>query len=137
MTDRLRKRLAEIRVRADAATPGPWEVGEDGAGTRCIFWKSPWHGKEDFIKFFWPGHPPEATKQIEDWWEGAEKLVAHSRTDIPLLLDVVEKLVGALERIAEPYDESWPQATCVVALRHDEHEALSAIAEAEKILEGK
>lgn len=45
-----------------------WEyVGEELA----IFWESPFgHGKEKIASFWWPAHPPENTKEIEEAFEG-------------------------------------------------------------------
>jgi hypothetical protein len=51
-----------------------WEyVGEELA----IFWESPYgRGKEKIANFWWPGHPPEATSEIERMFEEfAERLV--------------------------------------------------------------
>lgn len=42
--------------------------------------------------------------------------------------DVLGRVRTCLNAIAEPYKENWSQGELITALRHDEHEALSAIA---------
>lgn len=52
------------------------------------------------MKIFWPGHPPEATKQIEDWWEGSEEFIAASRAIVPMLVEICERQQNCIEWIA-------------------------------------
>lgn len=36
----------------------------------ALLWTNPWSGKEEKIAtFWWPTHPPEATAQVEKWFE--------------------------------------------------------------------
>ena len=83
------EQLAEIRARAEAATPGPWE---------CI---------ESFPpgEFALAARPPDEVGPLtiaivgnDDAWEDAEantQFAAHARTDIPALLDYIEELQKA------------------------------------------
>jgi hypothetical protein len=35
-----------------------------------VFWKNPWDGKEEkLFMMMWPGHPPEATAKVEEWYQ--------------------------------------------------------------------
>ena len=73
-------RLAEIKSRAEAATPGPWRRiavygGWDGVG--C-------------------DQGPEVARLILNHPENAS-FIAASRSDVPWLLEVVEKLVTYIQ----------------------------------------
>lgn len=46
------------------------------------------------------------------------------------LLDVAAE---ALENISDPYEEKWTHEQCITALRHDEHEALEALAKIKEV----
>lgn len=46
-----------------------WRYVDDG-GELALFWTSPWGGAEEKIAtFWWPGHPPEATEEVEKMFE--------------------------------------------------------------------
>ncbi len=72
--------LAEIRARAKAATSGPWVIGEGG----------------DWIAF--PGSGRDLVEMCSNRLDDYEidpknaTFIAHSRKDIPALLDYIEEL---------------------------------------------
>lgn len=44
-----------------------WEYNGEGIE---IFWENPWQKKKEVIAtLMWPGHPPEHTDMVEDWYE--------------------------------------------------------------------
>ena len=74
------ERLAEIRARVDAATPGPWHLDDDGAEI-----KTPDHGT------------------IADIWEPTQEsrngeFIAGARTDVPDLLAENDRLTTELAK---------------------------------------
>jgi len=80
------EQLAEIRARAEAATPGPWSWV--GAAT-----STGWEDAEELA------HPEGiiATADGGYWFEPPNSdFVAHARTDIPALLDYIEELEARL-----------------------------------------
>jgi hypothetical protein len=81
-----------------------------------LVWKNPYDGSEERIaSFWWPGHPAEATAQVEQYFENSAKLAAASRDLIPLLLDEITKLRDALQLIdylKEGFEEDYiPRAS--------------------------
>lgn len=70
--------LREIRERAEKATPGPWD---NHIGPRFV------HSRATGLKSSWICQPQN---------EGDVPFIAHARTDVPALLDEVERLRGAL-----------------------------------------
>ena len=84
--------LAEIRARAEAATPGPWTVDEGPALADPLL-----EGEGDWYR------------QIEGWtntgWEWLclspedAAFIAHAREDIPALVAEVERLQAELARV--------------------------------------
>lgn len=86
--------LAAIKVRAEAATPGPWDVEPDDGG-------ADWHG-----------FATKASIRTAGWSDGAgwckygfdaadATFIAHARTDVPALLAEVERLRGAANWLLE------------------------------------
>lgn len=80
-------RLAEIRARLDAATPGPWNVRTNGSWLRpraVVYRDSNQHANNvDVCQLI--GERRE--------WADAD-LIAHAPADIAWLLDEVERLRG-------------------------------------------
>lgn len=75
------ERLAEIRKRADAASPGPWTWILDGSISEI--WDA-----DDCVVADTDGH-----RSPDD----DADFIAHAREDIPALLDEVERLTRAIE----------------------------------------
>ena len=93
MTDP-RETLARIRKQADAATEGPWEVnGPDRP------WATISHGSDSILHAYEQHHPycegcecgdPRSEVALSD--EDAE-FIAAARTDVPRLVDALEKVL--------------------------------------------
>jgi len=91
------ERRSEIRKRADAATPGPWEA-EEAAGMDCTWYDvtAPPHGDELFNGETQPNlhivHPDYIHRVSADRQQTLDDVtfVANSRTDIPTLLDELD-----------------------------------------------
>lgn len=91
--------LAAIRARTDAATEGPWSA--DPTGTVCA--KAdllpdgkggeilPLSGPMEVAECYRDESPGERAKNAE--------FIAHSRADVPALLDLVEVQAAELERL--------------------------------------
>lgn len=88
------EQLAEIKARAEKATPGPWECGDDGWP---LWWPEegrgalPWWANGLSENYNDPYHPYEISFPTIDF-------VAHARPGIPALLDYIEELQAELER---------------------------------------
>ena len=115
MTEDVAGRLAEIRERADKATPGPWEcehedyvssvyLGSANAGSYPVQ-RAPIHRDTDI------------TDRQADEARSTVEFIAHSREDAPYLLDLIDSLIAerdeALEnalrfhQLVRPSDEDW------------------------------
>lgn len=81
------KRLAEIRTRVDAATPGPWrgDTGQHPPYPQVIRAPVPVNAMTDVVA--------TVTR-----FQGDQAFIAHTRTDIPDLLAEVERLRGPPHR---------------------------------------
>ena len=96
--------LQAVRERADKATAGPWfadhDQREDGAdqvignGVTVAFIATPLEEHEDDTDF-----------------------IAHSRTDVPALLDLVETLAGALAKVRVGLESNCDCPNCRRAAR--------------------
>ena len=91
MTDMTPERLAEIRARAEAATPGPWEAedystdpGDEGS---CITAGEPGTMRQRAVAYAidYPWTTPESCAADATF-------IAHARTDVPELAAEVERL---------------------------------------------
>lgn len=98
----LEARLAEIRERIEKASPGPWKAEWDFCDWNFPYSQSVYRGEEEPIKIFSSGSvmcigkespKKEASKRL---CAADAALTAHSRTDIPLLLEVIEVQAKAL-----------------------------------------
>lgn len=81
-----KKRLAEIRDRADAASPGPWFAHKAEFGLkecRGITTSPELHAGDDIVVTDSGVYPPEMPDAL---------FIAHARTDVPDLLAEVERL---------------------------------------------
>lgn len=76
--------LAEIKARADAATPGPWRF-KQGNGTAAWFIRGEKESRLEIHVIVDPGDDA--------------RFIASARTDIPKLLDEIERLRWWLERV--------------------------------------
>lgn len=75
--------LAAIQDRCDAATPGPW------------------HYRRDWVMFTDPGDGQVETIATTHESPDDARFIAHSRTDIPALLDTIENLRAENARYRE------------------------------------
>lgn len=73
--------LGEVRARADAATPGPW------LSYRC--------GEYVYVEQGEGIHQTVPTTKLDN------NFIAHARTDVPLLLAIIEEQAKALEEIMD------------------------------------
>lgn len=122
--DSLRQRISALKAVCDAATLGPYIIQ----------------------RFDWDGG--EINYQVESENILSKRLVVasvldkkadadfiiSSRTALPQVLEALEVLLDGMEKIAEPYGSDWTHEQCITALRHDEHEAISALEKAAGIL---
>ena len=76
-------RLAEIRARVDAATPGPWNADDKGGV-----------GKAEVTGEDRQGYPIWDLMHVADASPVDAELIAHARTDIPYLLSEIDRLRG-------------------------------------------
>jgi hypothetical protein len=66
-----------IRVRCEAATPGPWYTEDPGPYTQTV-WSSAW---------------PPCESRVADFMAPADALfLVHARTDLPAALDEIDRL---------------------------------------------
>ena len=82
------KRLDEIRAREQAATKGPWGVGEDSESSRAWFTRP------------FPEFKGNDGRPIHLSITPAEtEFIAHAREDVPWLLDLVRRQAAALAAV--------------------------------------
>jgi len=90
--------LAEIEARANAATPGPWELCQSETHCHVVY----------------PDDTHVGGVDGEHWWPADAEFVAHARTDIPRLLAEVRALrkelarTGHLVAAALRWADLWP-----------------------------
>lgn len=99
-----REQLEEIRARAEAATEGPWFTG--GAGR--------WPSLKPHELIVSPKYP---LMEFEDTEQGRAdaKFVAAARTDVPALLDEIDRQMSTLHAVLMGAAEDYRQ--CIVAAR--------------------
>lgn len=85
--------LAEIRERANNATPGPWEADRPQV----------WGPNDESVAFVTTHDPGEGSGQPE--WEANTVFIAHAREDVPALLDHVDTLAAQLAAVRELHQE--------------------------------
>lgn len=95
------ERLAAIKARADAATPGPWKTGEDDFTKHTIYAAKDRATiivqRRDDSDMFWNSIIP-----LKQTFSDAA-FIAHAREDVPALLEEVERLrkqLDGLKKIA-------------------------------------
>lgn len=69
-----------------------------------VFWINPWDKKEEkLFMMMWPGHPIEATQQVERWFEEYAKQFCQSNQQITDLeqqnKQLVESITKALDKL--------------------------------------
>lgn len=94
--------LAEIRKRADAATPGPWEWWYDDDGV----WAVSLGQERQCAEIFGPHVYVSLNGALQIYLgaesrtgcmaEGDEEFIAHARADVPALLDEIARLKAEL-----------------------------------------
>lgn len=98
-TTDVQARLAEIRARADAATPGHWGTYYDGKGTYTIEAQPrliPGHGNVS------EGVVATLTGEHGDGMTYANaRFAAHARDDVPFLLDRIAELESQVKRVRD------------------------------------
>ena len=97
-------RLNEIEARANAATEGPWEwEGESNepwpAGDNSL--RSVSGAKDDLVLYAW-GYDAYGIEAARD---ADAEFIAHARTDVPWLLEQVERRDKALEAVLDLHKE--------------------------------
>lgn len=115
-------RLAEIRAREEATTPGHWGTSYDGQGTYTVEAQPrliPAEGKVN------AGVVATLVGEHGDGQTYANaRFTAHAREDVPFLLDLVAELGGIVENLGsraghevEPIQDSFPEGAAVVRLK--------------------
>ncbi len=84
------ERLAEIKARLAAATPGPWEVLHNSSSDVSVFSTSPHAGQKAVA---WMAETLRCEQNAE--------LIAHAPTDLADLLAYVGQLEGLLRDLCE------------------------------------
>ena len=82
--------LAEIRERANNATPGPWEADRPQV----------WGPNGESVAFVSSHDPGEGSGQPE--WDANTVFIAHAREDVPALLDALQ----AVRKLHKPRPNS-------------------------------
>lgn len=85
--------LAEIRARADKATPGPWTPQSVCSNRSAPGGVEPWESKETAGLGFdieGPPHPILDRYRFENGWDAV--FIAHARDDVPRLLAEIKQL---------------------------------------------
>ena len=95
MTDQTR--LAEIRARVEAATPGPWEFSESNLIVAPEPDDSDWWGEVASVTDSYFNNTVDAD------------FIAHSRADVPFLLNLVASLTAERDALRDRYEplRSW------------------------------
>ena len=124
---RIQSRLKEIRERADAATAGKWLRSENSLG---IF------SAEKPICIVESNHKRDGQNIYREWEprDNAE-FIAHSRTDIPALLDALEVALKFIEEEECCICDSQHQYACVVCELKEE--IAKKLEQSKRRLEGK
>lgn len=102
------KRLEEIRARTERATPGPWECGGPAQISLTFDQEAniippdtmATHG----FQYGGPVAVVSVSEEAEDW-----PFIAHSREDVPFLLDLVDRLRADLARAEAERDRTTHQ----------------------------
>ncbi|UUW88374.1 hypothetical protein [Pimelobacter simplex] len=87
--------LANIRARAEAATPGPWEARHGGYSWVALYADEDKIPQGDSLPSFEPGG--SATPADAEF-------IAHARADVELLLNVVAEQRAVIARVREAID---------------------------------
>src|SRR5687768_12879131 len=97
MSTKIEERLAAIEARANAATPGPWEWGNNRYGEKRLWAadKTPVLGVDDRCSI------SQSEAHVEPWSAEDEALIAHAREDIPFLLTEPSKTRAALKELVD------------------------------------
>lgn len=118
----LTKFITESKQRCEAATEGPWSnLSEPGEVHSCVMSDSTGD----------PFHVAEHVPRTED-----EVFICQARTDLPLALSIIERLVAAIQGPINYYSTSLP-----VDIDPDEPECciyramVKALAEVERMVE--
>lgn len=98
------KRLQEIKARADAATPGPWELYDNAGGVEV---------NDGNGTYFSVGNDADA------------EFIVHARTDIPTLVAEVERLKKAL--FLACIEIAWRTSSPTTKIAEESREIMSEI----------
>ena len=93
MSENIDERLAAIRARAEAATPGPWHIEDDSN------FKNEEHAGSVVTE---QGYYLAKIEPDVDDADGNAEFIAHAREDVPYLLDLVTALSSPLPRPFTP-----------------------------------
>lgn len=104
--------LANIRARAEAATPGPWTAEPAGSEGHHVFApegsRAPMRGRARVATCTWL-----------DWYEAEAdaEFIAHGRADVELLLNLVDDLRSRIGCVVEATYWDRPYDTRIAAIR--------------------
>lgn len=111
----LESKLKEIKDRADNATAGPWEYSVGNCGSIFGDLNNPEHnGDNPYIgTVFAVGIVKEGIYKGRNRTEGIPdaEFITHARTDIPMLLEMFEKLQQRYLDLSDLGAESHQEAT--------------------------
>lgn len=109
MKDEIAARLASIREREQAATPGPWEAHDYNGGSQHI---TPGYHPNEWLAQFWDA------KYEEDFLNSAANaaFVAAARTDVGYLLGVAEAAAAFLSAYFDDADRPTSVADNLAAI---------------------
>lgn len=100
-----REQLEEIRKRAEAATPGPWEASfPTGADCQWIDVTTAYGAEDELIGTVLPREHmcnPEGVEALQKLTRQRMddvEFIAHARTDVPALLAEIERLRAILQQ---------------------------------------
>jgi hypothetical protein len=107
MADVTPERIAEIKMRRDAATPGPWEATLDD------------HGRDGIEVGVWAHSEYIAELITSDRATADAVFIAHARTDVDDLLAEVERLTAERDEAKAMRDRHWKTLRTVRQLSKD------------------
>lgn len=122
MTDR----IAEIKARCEAATPGPWETANKSVRVAGSQQEASWgkyapNGYDGGICNCLGGNSYRATKNspVNVQARANADFIAHSREDLPWALDIIAAQQAEIDRLTEaqrwiPVTERLPREDCII-----------------------
>lgn len=107
------KSIEELRKIAEAAPKGITCRYVTEGGELALFWTNPWSGNEEKIAtFWWPTHPIEATKQVEDGFEAIAEIACLPILELLARLKRAEAVVEAAKEWRKQTGPTSNEAGC-------------------------